>query len=137
MKKQITFAILLFSSFGAFAQVTREELDKEIKPLTENVKTLQSGNSKLKSEIVTLNTKLSVANTNIDSLSKSIDSLRNQMQVNDDAIAQTASELGIKIKETGDQNAGEINKVSDSLSINSLYGIIGVLSSILLSGLLY
>jgi len=132
MKKQITtsLAILLFSSLGAFAQVTQEDLDKEIKPLTQRVNTLQVENGKLKTDIGTLNSKLS--NTN-----KTIDSLRNQTQENVNAIAQTANELGIRIKETGDKNEGEITRVSKSLSKNSLYGIIGVLSAILLSGLLY
>ncbi|QLH47808.1 MAG: hypothetical protein HWD58_20695 [Bacteroidota bacterium] len=41
MKRQITFAIILFSSFGAFAQVTQEDLEKQIKPLTEKVGALQ------------------------------------------------------------------------------------------------
>ena len=132
MKKQITtsFAIILFSSLGAFAQVTQEDLEKEIKPLTQKVNSLQSENSKLKSEIGTLNSKLSNAY-------KSIDSLRSQTQENSNAISQTANELGIKIKETGDKNEGKITEVQDSLSKNSLYGIIGVLSAILLSGLLY
>ena len=130
MKKQIAIAILLFSSIGAFAQVTKEDLDKEIKPLVEMVKTLQSANSKLKSELGTLNSKLSTAN-------KSIDSLRSQTQENSSAISQTANELGIQIKETGEKNEGKITEVSESLSKNSLYGIIGVLSAILLSGLLY
>jgi len=128
--KNIQFAILLFSSVGAFAQVTREDLDKEIKPLTEKVKTLQIENNKLKSEVGNLSSKLSYAN-------KSIDSLRNQTQYNSNAISQTANELGIKIKETGDKNEGKITEVSESLGKNSLYGIIGVLSAILLSGLLY
>ena len=130
MKKHITFAILLFSSLGAFAQVTQEDLEKEIKPLTQKVTSLQAENSKLKSEIGTLNSKLSNAY-------KSIDSLRSQTQENSNAISQTANELGIKIKETGDKNEGKITEVQDSLSKNSLYGIIGVLSAILLSGLLY
>lgn len=130
MKRKITFAILLFASLGAFAQVTQEELEKEIKPLTQKVNSLQSENSKLKSEIGNLNLKLSNAN-------KSIDSLRTQTQENSNAISQTANELGIKIKETGDKNEGKITEVQDSLSKNSLYGIIGVLSAILLSGLLY
>jgi len=130
MKQKITFAILLFSSLGAFAQVTQEDLDKEIKPLTQKVNSLQIENGKLKTEIGTLNAKLSNAN-------KSIRSLRNQTQANGNAIAQTAKELGIKIEETGDQNVKKITEVSESLSKNSLYGIIGVLSAILLSGLLY
>lgn len=130
MKKHITIAILLFSSVGAFAQVTQEDLDKEIKPLTQKVNSLQSENSKLKSEIGTLNSKLSNAY-------KSIDSLRTKSQDNSNAITQTANQLGIQIKETGDKNEGKITEVSESLSKNSLYGIIGVLSAILLSGLLY
>ena len=130
MKKHITIAILQFSSVGAFAQVTQEDLDKEIKPLTQKVNSLQSENSKLKSEIGTLNSKLSNAY-------KSIDSLRTKSQDNSNAITQTANQLGIQIKETGDKNEGKITEVSESLSKNSLYGIIGVLSAILLSGLLY
>jgi hypothetical protein len=130
MKKQLTFAILLFSSLSGFTQVTQEDLEKEIKPLIQRVNTLQVENSKLKTDIGILNSKLS--NTN-----KTLDSLRIQTQENVNAIAQTANELGLRIKETGDKNEGEINKVEKSLSKNSLYGIIGVLSAILLSGLLY
>ena len=131
MKRQITFAIFLISSFGAFAQgVTKEDLDKEIKPLTEKVNSLQSENRKLKSEIRTLNSKLSIVNKNIDSL-------RINTKDNINAITQTAKQLGIQIKETGDKNEGKITEVYASLSKNSLYGIIGVLSAILLSGLLY
>jgi septal ring factor EnvC (AmiA/AmiB activator) len=130
MKRQITFAIILFSSIGAVAQVTQEDLVKEIKPLTQKVNSLQSENSKLKSEIGTLNSKISNAY-------KSIDSLRTKTQDNRNVITQTANQLGIQIKKTGDKNEGKITEVSESLSKNSLYGIIGVLSAILLSGLLY
>lgn len=130
MKRKITFAILLFASLGAFAQVTQEELEKEIKPLTQKVNSLQSENSKLKSEIGNLNSKLSNAN-------KSIDSLRTQTQENSNAISQTANQLGIQITTTEQTANKRIDEVGQSLSTNSLYGIIGVLSAILLSGLLY
>jgi molybdopterin converting factor small subunit len=130
MKRQITVAILLFSSLGAFAQVTQEDFDKEIKPLTQKVNSLQSENSKLKSEIGTLNTKLLNAN-------KSIDSLRSKTQENSSAISQTANQLGIQITTTEQTANKRIDEVGQSLSKNSLYGIIGVLSAILLSGLLY
>ncbi len=130
MKQKITFAILLFSSFGALAQVTREELDKEIKPLTEKVNTLQSANSKLKSEVGTLNSKLLNAN-------KSIDTLRIQIESNSKAIIQTSQELGVKISTTATNADLKISAVDESLSKNSLYGIIGVLAAVLLSGLLY
>ena len=105
MKKQLTFAILLFSSLSGYAQVTQVDLEKEIKPLTQRVNTLQVENGKLKTDIGSLNSKLS--NTN-----KTLDSLLIQTQENVNAIAQTANELGIKIKETGEKNEGEITKVS-------------------------
>ncbi len=131
MKRQIKIAIILISSFGAFAQeLTKEDLNKEIKPLTEKVKTLQTENTNRKSEIGALNAKLNSAND-------SIVILKAKLQENTDAISQTANQLGIQIKETGDKNEGKISEVSESLSKNSLYGIIGVLSAILLSGLLY
>jgi hypothetical protein len=130
MKRQITFAIILFTSLGAFAQLTHEELETKIKPLTEQVKTLQKENGSRKSEIGTLTTKLKYAND-------SIEILKQKIQNNTNAISQTANQLGIQIKETNDKNEGKISEVSKSLSKNSLYGIIGVLSAILLSGLLY
>ena len=130
MKRQITFAILLFSSLGAFAQVTQEDLDRELMPLTQKVNSLQSETSRLKSEIGALNTKLSDAY-------KGIDSLRTKSNDNSNAITQTANQLGIQIRVTANKNEGKITEVSESLSKNSLYGIIGVLSAILLSGLLY
>ncbi len=130
MKNKISLAILLFSTMSLLAQITKEDLNKGLKPLTESINKVQSENRKLKSEIGTLNSKLSNAN-------KSIDSLRYQTQENSNFITQTANELGIKIKETGDKNEGKITEVSESLSKNSLYGIIGVLSAILLTGLLY
>jgi predicted nucleic acid-binding Zn-ribbon protein len=130
MKRKITLAIILFSSLGAFAQVTQQDLEKEIKPLTQKVDSLESENSKLKSDIGTLNSKLSNAY-------KSIDSLRIKTQDNSKAITQTANQLGVQIKETGDKNEDKITKVSKSLSKNTLYGIIGVLSAILVSGFLY
>ena len=126
----LNWSIILFSSLGAFAQVTQEELETKIKPLTEQVKTLQKENGSSKSEIGTLTTKLKSAND-------SIEILKQKIQNNTNAISQTANQLGIQIKETGDKNEGKITEVSESLSKNSLYGIIGVLSAILLSGLLY
>ena len=130
MKNKTTFFILLFSLLTAFAQVKKEDLDREIKPLLENVKILQSENTKLKSEIATLNSKLS---TSIES----IDSLRKKTRDNSNSIIQTANQLSTKIKVTDAKNEGKITEVSASLSKNSLYGILGVLSAILLSGLVY
>jgi chemotaxis regulatin CheY-phosphate phosphatase CheZ len=121
------------ASINAFAQtetLTKEDLAKELQPLKSSIQTLQKENSSLKSEIINLSSKLSNAN-------KSIDSLRNKTEENSSAISQTANQLGIQITTTEQTANKRIDEVGQSLSKNSLYGIIGVLSAILLSGLLY
>ena len=121
------------ASVNAFAQtetLTKEDLAKELQPLKTNIQTLQKENGILKSEVSNLNTKLSNAN-------KSIDSLRTLTQENSSAISQTANQLGIQITTTEQTANKRIDEVGQSLSTNSLYGIIGVLSAILLSGVLY
>lgn len=128
---KLTLLIFIFTSLITSAQeITKEDLDKEIKPLTQKVKILQIENTNRKSEIGALNAKLKTAND-------SIEVLKQKLQENKDAISQTAEQLSSKIQETREKNEGKITEVSESLSKNSLYGIIGVLSAILLSGLLY
>lgn len=132
MKKTI-ISIFLLASVNAFAQtetLTKEELAKELQPLKTSIQTLQKENRSLKTEISNLNTKLFNVN-------KSIDSLRNKTGENSSAISQTANQLGIQISTTEQTANKRIDEVGQSLSKNSLYGIIGVLSAILLSGLLY
>lgn len=132
MKKIIT-SFFILASVNAFAQtetLTKEDLAKELQPLKTSIQTLQNENGSLKSEISNLNTKLSNAN-------KSIDSLKTITQENSSAISQTANQLGIQITTTEQTANKRIDEVGQSLSTNSLYGIIGVLSAILLSGFLY
>lgn len=132
MRKNL-LCIFLFVSINAFAQtetLTKEDLAKELQPLKLSIQSLQKENVRLKSEITNLNTKLSNAN-------KSIDSFRTITQENSSAISQTANQLGIQITTTEQTANKRIDEVGQSLSTNSLYGIIGVLSAILLSALLY
>jgi hypothetical protein len=120
-------------SLNIFAQqetLVREEIAKEIQPLKVSIQVLQKENSYLKNEISNLNTKLSNAN-------KSIKSISEKTAENSSVISKTANQLGIQI-ETSEQTANKrIDEVGQSLSTNSLYGIIGVLLAILISGLLY
>lgn len=133
MKKYITTLILLFAGTSAFAQLkplTKADLDEKIKPLSAKIRTLELDNTKLSIKLNNLNTKLSKAN-------KSIDSLRNRTQANSNAIDQTGTMLGTKISNTETNANQKILAVDESLSKNSLYGIIGVLAAVLLSALLY
>ena len=130
MKKQITVSILLLSSLSAFAQVTKEDLDKKIKPLTEKIILLKSEQIKLKSEILTLKSKISQANQNIDSL-------QSQTQKNSNAVTQTANELGTKIQLTETSSKNSISKLDKDVNTNRLYWIIATLITLLLGGVTY
>ena len=131
--RRTIISVLILASVNAFAQtetLTKEDLTKELQPLKSSIQNLQKEIGSLKSEISNLNTKLSNAN-------KSIDSLRSKTQENSSAISQTANQLGIQITTTEQTANKRIDEVGQSLSKNSLYAIIGVLSAILLSGLFY
>lgn len=131
MKKIALILFLIFNSLCLIAQnITRENLEKEIKPLNEKVRLIQIEKNKLETEVIRLNSRL-------QNFSKIIEKLKKQTDSNTTAISQKTNELGIKIKETSARNDGEITKVSELLGKNSLYGIIGVLSAILLSAFIY
>jgi hypothetical protein len=128
--KKITIAALLIISQSAFAQVTSEELKKEITPLIKKIEVLETKTTKQGKEIEGLNLKLSTAY-------KQIDSLENKTAENEFAISQTKTDLANEITQSGLTSDGKIASVSKDLSKNSLYGIIGVLLAVLLSGVLF
>ncbi len=131
MKKQITYAIVLFSWLGAFCQnKNHEDIENEIKPLTEKIKTLQSENANLTSEIGKINSNLSKVNNNIDNL-------QIQNQKDSIAISNTASQLGIKIQLTETTAKDSISKLDKDVNTNRLYWIIATLATLLLGGVLY
>jgi len=123
--------IILLSSIDSICQsTTLEELDKTIISLSQKVNILQSEISKQKVEIKNLNSQLSITN-------KTIESLKEKMNENSKEITTTKEDLGLKIKENSDISKDKISQISNSLSKNSVYGIVGVVLAILVSGLLY
>lgn len=132
MKKLIVVVFVLMSLQG-FAQsepLTKEDLAKQLQPLKTSIQVLQGANVKLRTEVVSLKNQFLNA-------SKTIDSLDTKVRSNSDAISQTADEMGKKITATEKNANQKITEVDKSLSKNSLYGIIAVLSAVLLSGVLY
>jgi hypothetical protein len=133
MMKEVILSILILPTGDVFGQTEKfnnMDFSKELQPIKASVQSLQKENSKLKSEIRILNAKVATEKKNIDNL-------RNKTQDNTNAIAQTANLLDVKIRKTGEKSESKISEVSESLSKNSLFGIIGVLSTILLSAILY
>jgi len=131
--KKLIVAVFVLMSLQGFAQsepLTKEDLAKQLQPLKTSIQALQGENVKLRTEVANLKNQLSNA-------SKTIDSLETQVHANNKAIMQTANEMGIKITTTETNTNKKIADVDNSLSKNSLYGIIAVLLAVLLSGVLY
>jgi chromosome segregation ATPase len=128
--KNIILSIILLSTFWATAQNKSNDFEKEIKPLNDKLVTLQKENNTLLKNLNALSNQMSSLSTEIKTNKISLDSLRTQTEEN-------SKELDIKISSTEKNTNQKITAVDESLGKNSLYGIIGVLSAILLSGLLY
>jgi hypothetical protein len=128
--KKITLAVLLIISQRTFAQLTSEDLKKEISPLLKKIEALETNATKQSEKIEGLNLKLSSAYKQIDSLDK-------KTATNELAISQTKTDFTNAITQSGVASESKIKTVSKDLDKNSLYGIIGVLLAILLSGILF
>jgi hypothetical protein len=98
---------------------------------------LQSQINNLNSEKETLKTEILALKTSIGDINININNLKTATESNSTAISSTANQLGIQITTSGDSTNKRIDSVDSELSKNSLYGIIGVLLAILLSGILY
>jgi hypothetical protein len=132
--KKVLLIILIFSGLRTFAQTdTKDQLEKNVKSLSDDIKSLKLENIRLKAEIATFNSKQSQISSKLDSVR--LKETANAVSIN--SIIQQSNDLGIKIKQTGKTSDQKISAVNQSLSHKSLYGIIGVLLAILLSGILY
>ena len=129
--KNTILKLLLFATIAAFSQNnSKQDIDNNINSINEKIKILQSENGKLKKEIGTQTSKLSNTITKIDSLQKHI-------EANDKEINETKTNLDSKIENTEMNSNQKFSDIKESLSRKSLFGIIGVLLTIVVSGLLY
>lgn len=131
--KKIVFLLLLCSSNVIIAQtgnLANEALEQKLSAIDKQIEVLSSDNKRLTTNIAVLTNRLNAANDTIKSL-------KGRIQSNTSLISQTVDELGLQIKTT-DQTANKrIDEVGNSLSRNSLYGIIGLLVAILASTITY
>jgi LPXTG-motif cell wall-anchored protein len=149
--KKILIAVLLIITQNTFAQITSQELTNELASLVKKIELLENKSNNQEKEMsslmkkfeilenkaanqaiqmVDLNLKLSVAN-------KQVDSLKNKTNANQIEISKTKTDLANEITQSGLASDSKIASVSKDLSKNSLYGIIGVLLAVLLSGVLF
>lgn len=131
--KAIILSIILFASVNALAQDNASNqaiVEKEIVSLKTSIQVIQNENAKILKEIKILKKDMISANNTIDSLKK-------QIIMNSEAIAKSTDNLTVKINDSGKSATEGIERVSNNISKNSLYGVIGLLIALLVTGVLY
>jgi len=131
--RRLIFSFFILASFTVWGQsdrVAKDDIVREQQITKAAIKDLHKENRYLRAELHNINDKLF-------SLNKNLDSLRAQTNNNQNAISRTDSNLGMKIGLTEKTANEQIAAVGNSLSKKSLYGIIGVLSTLLLTALLF
>lgn len=131
--KNITLYILLLTSVSAFAQNDSLSITNPDSELSD----IKSGIVDLKKTNIALNRELSILKSRVKAAFDSINILNLQLHNNSKALAETADNLGVKIT-TNDETAKQrIEEVHHSLSNKTLWGIIGIMSAVILSTILY
>lgn len=129
--KKTTIILMLFVTICSFAQdVSKEELVQILKPVQEKVQKLENDNKNLEADIKDLNLK-------VKSLNAKVIELNGKVETSNITLNQTATKLGSRISNTETNTNSKIKAIDDNLSKKTLYGIIGVLLALILSGVLY
>lgn len=125
------FIIILFTGLthNLFSQ-ENVELVKQIGKLQSDVNSLKSSNSTLKNSVFQLSEKVS-------KLNDSLIILNNQLNLNTKKINKTAEELGVKIQETDSSASKKISDLDNTVSQNTLYWIIAILSVVVLTLIIF
>jgi hypothetical protein len=144
MKKTLLIA-LFFGATNLFAQQQQDSiLVSEIPTIKNNVfqqrQEIDALTKKLKSQEYVVgkqNKSIEILQNKNKSLNSSIDSLNQLIQINSQNIVTNSSELGTKIKQTGENANSKISELDSNLDKNRLYWIIATLATLLLGGLVY
>ncbi len=129
MKKiSILISIILISS--TLIGQTNQSAEIEITDLKNKVKSLESENKIIKTQILELQ-------ESIGHIERTTDSLKYDIVENSNALDKTSHELDRKILTTETQTNKKLTEVDESIGNTTLYVIIGVLSAILLSIILF
>jgi len=130
MKTIKSIIILTLFSFCTLGQITKDELDKEIKPLNQKILSLQNENIRIKKNSEEINRKLTTNNNLITKL----ENKNQELALN---LEDSKKELLSKIVEIESKSESRITNVSQSLSKKTLWGIIAFLAAIILSAFLF
>lgn len=132
MKKAI-YILLLFYSISLFPQDTiknTDELEKELKSLTEEMMIL-------KNEIKSQKTRIVLLDKERKKQTEKNDSLSGEIQKGHQAINTIASEFETKTRNIENTLNKDISKLGDNVSKNKLYWILATIALLLIAVLMY
>ncbi len=143
--KKISFIALFFGATNLFAQQQQDSiLVREIPTIKNNVfqqrQDIDALTKKLKNQEYVIgkqNQSIETLQDKNKHLNSSIDSLNQLIQTNSQNIVINSTELGTKIKQTGENANSKISELDSNLDKNRLYWIIATLATLLLGGLVY
>jgi hypothetical protein len=143
--KKIILLGLLVATTNLFAQQQQDSiLVREIPTIKNNVfqqrQDIDALTKKLKSQEYVVgkqNKSIETLQDKNQRLNSSIDSLNQLIQTNSQNIVTNSTELGTKIKQTGENANSKISELDSNLDKNRLYWIIATLATLLLGGLVY
>ena len=133
--KKIILVITLLNSIVLFAQpaITQTDLDKFSISLNSKIIKLES---KLESENLLQKNISTILSSQLAASNSEILLLKGRAKSNDSLISLQSAEI-FQLTSSIINNKGRIAEVSESLSKKTLWGIIGVLLAVLMSGVLY
>jgi hypothetical protein len=143
--KKLLLILLFYGATNLFAQQQQDSI------LVTEIPTIKNNVFQQRQEIDALAKKLNNHDNTIGkqsqtinalqeenkSLNTSIDSLNQLIQTNSKNIVTNSTELGTKIKQTGENANSQILELDSTLDKNRLYWIIATLTTLLLGGLVY
>src|SRR5690554_2836737 len=143
--KKLLLISFFFGASNLFAQQQQDSiLVREIPTIKNNVfqqrQDIDALTKKLNNQehlVGKQNQSIEILQNENKSLNSSIDSLNQLIQTNSLNIVTNSTELGTKIKQTGENADSKISALDSSLSKNRLYWIIATLATLLLGGLVY
>ena len=113
------------------------DFNEEIKTIQAGIELLQQDYWKVQREIRSLKKSLSKMKQNLGKTNLQLDSLQKKTEADKEVIIEANENLGVKIQETSSLNDRKISVVHNSLSNLTIYGIVGVILALIVSGLIY
>ncbi len=130
--KSLSILLILFISMPCLGQpnISDEDLKRELKPVQNKIGLLAKKQETLVHKVLDMESELAA-------LKRTAKDLKDSLNQNKAMITNARATLSMEIDATEESSENKIGIVNQQLTRNTLYGIIGVLSAILLSGLLY